>query len=67
MTQRGLGDRAESELYRIRFAGLEFDPGHALHEACLGRAGWFEFSPLESLDWAARTKLDDLAPERETK
>jgi len=62
MRERPPGESAQRALHRIRFAGLAFDFDEALLSACRTHDRWFEFDPVEALDWKTRKRLDRLAP-----
>jgi len=61
---RGLSDRAEATLRRLRFAGIEIDLEAALLEACRADSGTVDFDPLAALGWKQRRQLQELAPEK---
>ncbi|ANM29916.1 hypothetical protein ABI59_10520 [Acidobacteria bacterium Mor1] len=62
LLERGLGERAEALLRRLRFAGAEIDLPELLLHLCRGRDGWFEPDLEPALDWAARQALQSGAP-----
>ncbi len=62
LLERGLGERAESLLRRLRFAGAEIDLPALLLDLCRQREGWFEPDLEPALDWAARQALQSGAP-----
>ena len=63
MLARGAGERLDPALARIAFAGLGFELGPRLLEACRGADGWFEFDPVTALSRDERKRLDRFAPE----
>jgi ATP-dependent helicase HrpB len=63
MLERGVATEIESDLRRMRFAGLSFDLETRLLTACRANSGWFRFDPIAALAWEERRQLNHRAPE----